>query len=59
MVGCVVPRTHKNYTVDADCPWHQTPNRAHQRKYKEEWTSGEWDANFDDDNIDLEVEDRG
>ncbi len=58
-VGCVVPRTHKNYAVDADCPWHQTPNHTHQCKYKEEWTSGEWDANFDDDGIDLEVEDRG
>ncbi len=58
-VGCVVPRTHKNYAVDVDCPWHQAPKYTHQRKYKEEWTSGEWDANFDDDNIDLEVEDRG
>ncbi len=57
MVGCVVPRTHKNYTVEADCPWHQTPNHNYQCKYKEEWTTGEWDASFDDDGIDLEVED--
>src|SRR6266702_4789970 len=56
---CVVPRSHKNFAMDAGCPWHQTPTYTHKCKYKEEWTSGEWDASFNNDGIDLEVENQG
>ncbi|KAH9031577.1 hypothetical protein EDB84DRAFT_1438872 [Lactarius hengduanensis] len=48
---CYVPHSHTNHGGTGSCPWHKEVWAASSSR---EWTTGEWDANYDEDHYDFE-----